>query len=54
MIWQRKYKHHWIGHGLRHDGLLHEIKEGMDTVLQQIGIVSYHNKNKVVLLNGNV
>jgi len=25
-IWQRK--HRWIGHALRHDGLLHEIIEG--------------------------
>jgi len=25
-IWQRK--HRWIGHVLRHDGLLHEIIEG--------------------------
>ena len=25
-IWQRK--HRWIGHVLRHDGLLHEITEG--------------------------
>ena len=25
-VWQRK--HRWIGHVLRHDGLLHEIIEG--------------------------
>ena len=26
-IWQRKRR--WIGHVLRHDGLLHEITEGV-------------------------
>ena len=33
MLWQRK--HRWMGHVLRHDGLLHEIIEERMTVSQQ-------------------